>query len=148
VKPEPTCVLEATFERWMTELAPSVEPAYRRASLGMEAILLLCLREEWERAAARRVEENEALRRLFADAAQHVEDPDLRERLATASAQGDPDLHVAALQRANEALRALLIELQAHVEERRDAQARRLEAAIWSELRASTERRRFSVSPF
>jgi hypothetical protein len=148
VKPDPTRVLEVTVQHWLSELAPGIEPAYRRASLGMEALLLLCVREEWDRAAARRVEENAALRRLFADAAEHLDDAGLRARLAEAAAEGDPGLGLGELQRANETLRALLIELHAHVEETDTPQARRLEAAIWDELRASTERRRFSISPF
>ena len=59
----------------------------------------------------------------------------------------DASLRVPDLDAANLALRALLIELHAHVEELPGAEARRLEAAIWRELAASTERRKLSLSP-
>jgi hypothetical protein len=148
VKPEPTRVLEAMAGRWMTELAPHVEPAYRRASLTVEALLLLCAREEWERAAARRVEENRALRALFADAAAEIGDAALGSRLEASAGAEEPSLRVDDLERANQELRRLLIELHAYVETWEAPAARRLEAAIWRELRLSTERRRLALGPY
>lgn len=148
MKPDPTRVLEVMAERWMTELAPRVEPAYRRASLGIEAVLILCAREEWDRAAARRVEENRALRELFADAAREIDQNDLRQRLEAAAAGQDPSLRVDDLERANQELRRLLIDLHAHVETWAAPAAQRIEAAIWRELRLSTERRRLALGPF
>ena len=41
-----------------------------------------------------------------------------------------------------------LIELQAHVEGQESQAAREVEARIWRELRASTERRALSLDPF
>jgi hypothetical protein len=41
-----------------------------------------------------------------------------------------------------------LIELHAHVEEQGAPWARALDAEIWRELVASTERRRLSLAPF
>ncbi len=141
-------MLEVTLQRLLTELAPSQASAYRRASLALEAVLLECIREEWDRAAARRVEENAALRALFADAALTVEAAPLRARLERAARGADPSLRVADLDAANRELRGLLIELHACVEGSDAPAARRLEAAIWDELRRSTERRRLSVAPF
>lgn len=148
MKPDPAHVLERVMQSLLTDVAPALQPAYRQASVGIQAMLLGAIREEIDRAAARRVEENAALRALFADGAQVVRDAGLRERLASASAQHDASLRVPDLEAANLALRALLIELHAHVEELPAAEARRLEAAIWRELAASTERRKLSVSPF
>jgi hypothetical protein len=131
----------------LTDIAPAVEPSYRRASVTVQAMILLVVREEFERAAARRVEENGALRALFSDALDVVGDAALRERLAAAAGGTDASLRVPDLEAGNRALRALLIELHAHVEVREGDDARRVEDAIWRELAASTERRKLSLGP-
>jgi hypothetical protein len=148
VKPEVSHALERMLQALLGEVAPAVQPAYRQASVAMHAMLLAAIREEVDRAAARRVEENGALRELFASAAPMVADAALRERLAAAAAGRDPSLLVPALDAANAALRALLIELHAHVERLEGAAARGVEDAIWRELAASTERRKLSLGPY
>lgn len=148
MKPEASHALERLMQALLTEIAPAVQPAYLRASVSIQAMLLLTIREELERAAARRVEENRALRALFADAAQSVSEGALRDRLTSAAASIDASLLVAELEAGNRALRALLIELHAHVESLAGPPARRIEAAIWRELAASTERRKLSLGPF
>jgi len=147
VKPEASHALERLMQALLTEIAPSVQPAYRQASVSIQAMLLLSVREELERAAARRVEENRALRALFADAAKAVTEAPLRDHLASAAASTDASLLVSELEAGNRALRALLIELHAHVESLVGPEARRIEAAIWRELSASTERRKLSLGP-
>ena len=107
------------------------------------------VREEWDRAAARRVEENAALRALFARRGGVVADTGSASAGSTQPRRaGDASLLCRELERANDALRALLIELHAHVEEQRGPGARALDDAIWRELVASTERRRLSLAPF
>ena len=88
------------------------------------------------------------LRRLFAEVAPEIGDPDLRGRLEAASGEEDGSLRISDLNRSNDGLRTLLIELHAHVEEIDTEAARRIEAAIWQELRVSTERRALSLAPF
>jgi hypothetical protein len=117
VKPEATHALERVLQALLAEIAPAVEPPYRRATVTMQAMILLAAREEFDRAAARRVEENAALRALFADALGVVADPALRERLAAAARGAAPSLRVPELEATNHTLRALLIELHAHVED-------------------------------
>jgi hypothetical protein len=148
VKPEATHALERLMQALLVEIAPAVQPAYRQASVSIQAMMLLAIREEFDRAAARRFEENRALRALFADAAPAVTEAALRERLAAAAASDDASLLVPELEAGNRALRALLIELHAHVEGLESAEARRIEAAIWRELAASTQRRKLSLGPF
>ena len=147
MKPEASHALERVMQSLLTELMPAVQPAYRQASVAMQAMMLASVREELDRAAARRVEENRALRSLFAEAAPAVTDAALRERLAAAAATADDSLLVPALEEGNRALRSLLIELHAHVEGLAGGEARRLEAAIWRELAASTERRKLGLGP-
>lgn len=148
MKPDVARFLEVMAAQLMLEMAPALEPRYRQASLFASAVLLQAVAEEYDRAAARRVEENREIRRLFREALPVVEAGDLRGRLDKAAAGGDPGLRVADLERANAELRGLLIELHAHVEELDTPPARRVEEQIWRELAASTERRRIALNPF
>ncbi len=148
MKPDVPKALEIVAGRLLFDVAPNVTPSYRQSSIGVTAMLLGIVREEWERAAARRVEENTALRALFGDAARVVDNADLRGRLAAAAASSDASLLISQLEQNNDALRALLIELHAFVETREGADTRVLEAAIWRELLASTERRKLAIAPF
>ncbi len=148
MKPDGDQLLRVLGATLMGEIAPQVDGDYPQRSLMMSGMLLAAAAEEWDRAAARRVEENAALRALFAEAAPHVADAGLRSRLEDAAGAGETGLQVAELEAANAELRALLIELHAHVEALETPEARRVEAAIWRELRASTERRKLSISPF
>jgi hypothetical protein len=147
VKPEPAHALERLMQALLGDVMPNVQPSYRQASVMAHAMMIGVMREEIDRAAARRVEENAALRALFADAAPVVKDAALRERVAAAARSADASLLVPALEDGNRALRALLIELHAHVEELPGDAARRLDAAIWRELAASTERRKLGLGP-
>jgi hypothetical protein len=148
VKPEPSHALERVMQALFTELMPAVQPSYRQASVAMHAMLLGAIREEMDRAAARRVEENCALRALFADASAAVEDAALGTQLREAAAGADESLLVPELEASNRALRVLLIALHAHLETLRGDAARRVEAAIWQELVRSTERRKLGIGPF
>jgi hypothetical protein len=148
MKPDVPIALQKLSMTLLAEIAPAVGVDYLQRNSAIAAIMLQMAAEEFDRAAARLVEENGVIRALFGNASPGVTDGALRERLERASGGSDPDLRVSALGRANKDLRALLIELHAHVEERSDSVAKRIEEAIWSELRRSTERRAFPLSPF
>ena len=148
MKPDPQRMLEQLAASLATDVMPSVQPRYRQTSVALLAGLALAAREEFERAAARRVEENVALRALFADAVPIVADAGLAQRLRAAADARDENLRVSALDASNQALRALLIELHAHVEPLATPAARELDEAIWTELVRSAERRRLSAAPF
>ncbi|MFI5315405.1 MAG: hypothetical protein ACHQ6T_06880 [Myxococcota bacterium] len=148
MKPDVGKLLEIISGKLLFEIAPNVQPSYRQSSVGLTGMLLGMVREEWERSAARRVDENAALRALFARAAAQISDTDLRRRLEAAAAGADADLRISELDRTNGELRALLIELHAQVETLAAPWARAVEDEIWRELVASTERRRFALSPF
>jgi hypothetical protein len=132
----------------MVDVAPNVTPPYRQASVFANALLLTNIREEIDRIAERRVDENRALRALFAQATAVVRDPALRARLAEAAASPEGSLLISALDASNAALRQLLIEVHAHVEDHDSPDARRLEASLWRELRISTERRKLGLNAF
>ena len=148
MKPDENLVLADFAARFGGEIAPQVQPAYLAAAIGMSAGILGMIAEDWDRAAARRVEENRAVRGLFADAAALGLEPGLTSRLAALAEGNDDDLRLSALEAGNEALRAALIELHAAVEAMDGAAAKALNDAIWRELAASTERRRMSAGSF
>ena len=148
MKPDPARVLETVSMMLIMEFVPQLGSSYAQQALAGSATILAVAREEIDRAAARRIEENRALRRLFATAGGVVTDTDLAARLAEAAASEEGSLLVSDLDRTNQGLRGLLLRLHAHVEELPGDAARRLEAAIWDELRTSTERRRTMLGNF
>lgn len=105
--------------------AADAPPAERAANLGLSAALLHLAAEVWDGAAARLVEENRAIRALLG------------------LGGADDELRISALKTENDRLRAKLIEAHVAAEAAGD---RARQEAIWSELRASTERRKLSIS--
>lgn len=149
MKPDVDRTLQLLAQSLLLELGPALPSDYVQKNAMLAALLLASAAEEWDRAAERRAEENRALRAIFRDAAgRDVERADLRARLETAARGSDASLRVSDLERANGELRALLVELHAHVEELATRDAREIEASIWEELRRSTERRRLAMQPF
>ena len=106
--------------------APDRPDAERASDLGLSAQLLSVAAEIWDRQAHILVAENRAIRGLLDEAG------------------SDDDLHLSALKAANDELRGRLIEAHAAAETAGDLGR---QAAIWSELAASTERRRLSTAP-
>jgi hypothetical protein len=148
MKPDVPVALQKLSLTLLTEIGPAIGADYVQRSAAIAALMLQMVAEEWERAAARRAEENTALRELFRGAGAAVADGALRARLEAAGSGADGDLRISALDRGNRELRALLVELHAHVEGQDSPEARRLEGAIWAELRRSTERRALPLAPF
>ncbi len=148
MKPDGDQLLRVLGGGLMTDLAPRLADDYLRHNAMVTGMLLAAAAEEWDRAAARRAEENTALRALFADAASNLQDDALRRRLEKAARPGAGALLVSVLERENAELRATLIELHAHVETLGGEEGRRIDSAIWQELRRSTERRALSIAPF
>jgi hypothetical protein len=148
VKPDIMRVLEVCATTLMVDVAANVTPSYRQASVFANALLLTNIREELDRIAERRVDENRALRALFAQAAPDVADAALRARLVEAAEAQEGSLLISALDASNEALRQLAIELHAYVETQDAPAARCIEASLWRELKASTERRKLGLNAF
>ena len=113
---------------------------YEQSSLNTYAGLVMLCSGDIDRAAERLVEENAALRALFADAAGEALDAALAGELRQAGAGAEASLRLSALKRNNDGLRALLIELHAHLEDLDTPGARRIEDAIWQELVRSVDR--------
>ena len=144
--PAVAAVLNGIARAMLMDMLPETSDAYRAQSLQLDAALLMCCAQEFDRAAARLVEENTALVELFTAAAAVVEDPALRDALRARAADDPPGLLVGTLQARNRTLRALLIDLQAHVEQLAGAAAQGIDARIWAELAASTRRRQLDLA--
>jgi hypothetical protein len=146
--PDTRSIITDLAGRMAMVFAPDLRSPYVAGSAGLTAAVLMMVAEEGDRTAHRLVEENRAIRAVLAGAGAAEPPADLAARIRTLAAGGDEDLHVSALQAANNALRSALTDLQAHVETRADTPAKALETAIWSELVASTGRRAFSNMGF
>jgi len=149
MKPDVSRVLEVGAVSLMTRLGPALPSTYEQSSAGALGVLLLAVGEEFERGAARRFEENGAIRRLLSRGCEVVADAALAERMAAAcEPPAESELTISALEAENATLRALLIELHAAVETLSSREARALDEAIWAELVRSTERRRLGMAVF
>jgi hypothetical protein len=148
MRPQVSPILGTLAAHLIGEVAPQVSVDYLQKNTALVSMMLMIVSEEWDRAAERRVGENRELRRLLRESASVVAEPELRSRLEYAGGEIEVSLILSELDRANDELRSLLIELHAHVEEQSGPEAREVEARIWRELRTSTHRRALSIDPF
>lgn len=148
MRPDPGHLLGVMAAQLMMNVAPALGTSYDQSNATMMAVMLMSAAEELERAASRRVEEHQEMRRIFSAAVPVVGDAGLRSQLERAAAGRETSFAISDLEALNGELRALLIQLHAHVEELKSAAAREIETMIWKELAASTERRRLSMAPF
>ena len=123
--PQVPAVLTELAQLLMPNAVPGVPEAERANALGLYALLLGIAAEVWDGAAHNLVEENRAIRALLDVAGE------------------DSNLRLSALRADNDSLRAALIDAQIAAEQSGDTVR---QDAIWTELAASTERRRLSVS--
>jgi hypothetical protein len=145
--PDVGTVLNGIARSLMFDIAPEVQSAYAGQTVQLTAGLLMMINEEFDRAAARLVEENGELLRLFAAAAAVVGAAELGGTLRSEAERGaGGTLQVSALRERNRTLRGLLVRLHEHVETLDGAGAREVEERIWSELAASTRRRQVSLA--
>ena len=148
MRPPIDIVFQITALDLLERVVPEISPSYHQGTIGMVASILSMASEEWDRAASRRIEENSRLRELFRESSSIVIDETLKRHLMQLSETRDNDFHISALEKNNCELRSALIELHAQIESQTGAEALRIEAAIWIELAASTERRRLSSAQF
>lgn len=148
MKPDIAVYFRELIRTIREDFAPKLPTAFEQGAAVRFSVLTQAVAEEFDRAAARRIEENNAIRELFLRAAPNIAKPDLEARLRAAGATEEKSLRVRDLDQSNNELRALLLEMHAHVETMTDDKARELEEAIWSELVASTQRRILSIGRF
>lgn len=148
MKPEVTVCLKELARTLAEDFAPKLPTSFEQGAARRWAMLAQAATEEFDRAAARRVEENDAIRKILQHACALVADSILRDRLRTASEAKETSFRVSNLDRRNRELRTLLCDLHVYVEGLPGAEARALEDAIWEELTISTERRSLSIGRF
>lgn len=144
MKPDVPVVMRGLFGTMLMEIAPNLTAEYSAGSIGIMSMMIFMTAEEYDRAAEIRAAENAEMRALFAEAAGLVEDAGLKAKLAEAAKGKDASLRVSALDKENAALAALLIELQAHVEDSAAPHAAGLEARIWDYLVTAADRRKLT----
>ncbi|MFN9969904.1 MAG: hypothetical protein ACK58T_08400, partial [Phycisphaerae bacterium] len=103
MKPTPELVLNQAFAKIALEMGPALPPGYGQGSATTTAVLLLMVAQEFNRGAAIRKAENDAMRALFAEVAGRMPAP-LVPVLRRAAGVQDTDLCVAALVASNAAL--------------------------------------------
>lgn len=115
MKPSPELVLNHAFAKIAMEMGPALPPGYGQGSATTTGVLLLMVAQEFNRAAAIRKAENDAMRALFAEVAGRMPAP-LASALRGAAGEQDADLSVQALDAANAGLKKLLVEVHAAAE--------------------------------
>ena len=147
MNPEGNKILSLSMQRLAGEIAPMLPNAFAQGQIGLIGIMLTLVGNEYERGADLRVNENRALRELFAEAARDVNDATLKSRLEAAAKTDDASLKISVLNQANYELRRLLIEVHAYVETQSSDEARRLERKIWALLRWLADQRMVKLAP-
>lgn len=148
MKPEVDLVMQGLALTLLTEVIPDLHAEYSLGDAAVMCAMMLAAAQEYDRAADIRAKENAEMRTLFAEAAGMVDDAGLRNRLKEASETRDGSLRVSSLNEANDRLKALLIELQAHVEESQAGWASLLEKRIWAHLVEAAGRRKLPSPVF
>jgi hypothetical protein len=143
MRPPVPLVAAGFATRMSEEFVPRLQ-GFSANNAAMMSAMLQMVSEEWDRAASRPVEENRIIRAILRRAAAVLGDASL-----LAHADGtDTDLRISSLDAANDALRRILTDVHARIENAQGPQARDVERAIWDELRASVERRRIGSANF
>ena len=148
MKPDVGIVMQGFFGTLLGDVAPHLSAEYSMGHVGIMGLMLHMTGELHDRAADVCLAENREMRALFGHAASLVEDEGLKAKLASAAAGEDASLRISVLGENNAALAALLIELQAHVDESNAPWAAWLEARIWDYLVATMERRELPFPSF
>lgn len=141
MKPDLSDILGKAALHLFTDVIPVAPESYAMGSTATIGMLLLFASQEAERGARIRVQENEAMRLLFARTVTVLPAGDLRTQLANAATSEDDDLSLSALNAANAELKADLIALHEFVETWDDPRGAQIDAEIWRVLREATEAR-------
>jgi hypothetical protein len=142
MKPNLADVVKDVADRLSRDVVPALT-GFAANNVAMSAAMLTMVSEKWDSAAANLVEENTGMIALLRQG-------DAAGIMAHDVSSYDPlaDLRISALEALNARLRGALIDLHIAVEQSDKAEARALDAAIWKELKLSTDRRRVSSANF
>jgi hypothetical protein len=141
MKPEADQILNMSAGQLMAGVLPLLPDSYSQGSTALLSFLMMFSAQEYERGAEIRATENTDMRAVFGALAPVVGDAALKKKLEDAATSTDPSLLISKLNESNAHLRALLIELQIHLEAQTSDAARAGEKRIWDILKASATRR-------
>ncbi|MEQ8747679.1 hypothetical protein [Pyruvatibacter sp.] len=144
MRPEANDLLMGGFGSMLFDIAPNLNATYSTGSASVLGLLMYCAAIEYERGAEVRAKENDMFRTIFRDATGHLSG-DVQNRVSAAGQGVDEVLTISALNASNDALRELLIELHAYVEEMSEAWARDVEHAILKALNESAKMRAIAL---
>lgn len=147
-EPEVDKVLTSFSGTLLTKIMPQVKTDYAQKDLTLIALALNGAAEEYDRAAETRMQENRAMRAIFAEAAPLIGDAELKARIGEASTTEPKSLRIRDLNSANNDLSESLIALQAYAEEQEGGEWQTVMRKIWDELKARTQRRAIGFFPF
>jgi hypothetical protein len=108
------------------DLMPKATDAYTATDLGLFTALLGLVAQDYDRAAEVLVTEHAALAPILSQAAVHLDDADLKARIAEALAAPAPSLRISALTARSDVTLKLLIDVHAAVE------AAEAQGAVWA----------------
>ena len=145
MKPEPDKYILTMAGSLLMHFMPSLGTDMEKKTMAQMAYVMMAAAEDFDRAASRRIEENKQLRHLFAEAISVVTDKGLIQRLEKATNTAEEDYTVTALDKNNQILRSIFIDLHRHLETLEGEKAKKLEKKLWLELAASVKRREFTL---
>ena len=131
------------------DLIPRAADAYTAYDLGLLAALIGMVAQDYDRAAAVLADEQAALTPILGQAADHLGDGALKDRIAAALALPSPGLRVSELTTRSDLTLRLLIDVHAAVETvaiAGEAWARKLDAEIWRFLDAQATAQAYAVA--
>jgi hypothetical protein len=139
--PRPQQALSDLAMKLALSIAPETQSSYAAFNAGMVAMLMNCLAQEFDRAAAVRTEDLDELAELFEDLPPMVDDA-LAAKIGEFLRGSAQSLRIEHLNVRHAEALELLIELHAWAERHRDEE---LDRAIWSFLARHADRHAFQV---
>lgn len=134
MKPAASQILGLSSTKLLGEILPQLPTQFSQGAASLVAFLMMFCAQEAEKGAEIRVNENAAMRKLFAELAPTVGDAAPKAKLEAASKSKDTSLKTSDLDAANYDLRRVLIDLQIHIENMQGDKARAAEKRIWQML--------------
>jgi hypothetical protein len=141
VIPRPQQALADLAMKLALSIAPETQTSYAAANAGMIAMLLNCLAQEFDRAAAVRTQDLDEMNALFTNLPAAL-DPALAADIAEFSGGSAQSLRIEHLNARHGAAMELLIRLHTWAEEHRDAA---LDQAIWGFLARHADRHAYQA---
>ena len=118
------------------------EESYTRGTTQVVGSLLLLAAREYEEGADMLVWENKEIRKLLGEGAALMNEAEASTRMEQAARTLDESFLISTLEKNNDALKRMLIELHSAVEHRGDDASQKMNEAIWKFLRESAEKHR------